>query len=62
MDNWLPIIIVIVVVLFMIGNFSTFHKSAKRPMRKQNLSDLKETLPRTHKTDKPLETIKNKKL
>ncbi|GHE90243.1 hypothetical protein [Thalassotalea profundi] len=51
MDNWLAWIILIIVALYFVGNLNTFHKSAKLPMRKKNLNDLKETLPRTHKTD-----------
>ena len=49
MDNWIPIAIVVVIVIFMIGNFSTVQKNAKTPMRKKGLNDLKETLPRTNK-------------
>ena len=50
MDSWIPLAIIIVVVLFMIGNFSTVHKNAKNPLRKKGLNDLEETLPRTNKT------------
>lgn len=48
-SSWLPLIIIIAVVLFMIGNFSTVQKNAKTPLRKKGLNDLKETLPRTNK-------------
>ncbi|REL26740.1 hypothetical protein DXX93_09245 [Thalassotalea euphylliae] len=52
MDNhWLVILIIVVVVLFMIGNFSTVHKTAHKPLRKKGLNDLKETLPRSPKRE-----------
>ena len=48
MDNqWLVILIIVAVFLFIVGNFSTVHKTSKKPMRKQGLNDLKETLPRS---------------
>jgi hypothetical protein len=58
MGDWLPLVIIIVIVMFMIGNFSTVQKSAKRPLRKKSLNDLEETLPRTHKTEYKLPTVK----
>ena len=52
MDNhWLVILIILAVVLFVIGNFSTVHKTAHKPLRKKGLNDLKETLPRSPKRD-----------
>ncbi len=52
METWIPITIVIVIALFIIGGLSTVHKNSSMPLRKSGLNDLKETLPRTHKTDK----------
>lgn len=49
MDNWIPLVIIVVVVLFMIGNLSTVQKSSKKPLRKKGLNDLEETLPRSNK-------------
>jgi len=50
MDNqWVIILIIIVIVLFIIGNLSTVHKTAKKPLRKQSLNELKETLPRSNR-------------
>ncbi|MGJ8694045.1 MAG: hypothetical protein ACSHW0_16375 [Thalassotalea sp.] len=51
MDDWMVIAVIIVIALFIIGNFSTVHKNAKTPLRKKGLNDLTETLPRTHKTN-----------
>jgi len=56
MDSWLTLLIIIIVLAIVIGNFSTFHKSAKQPMRKQGLNDLKETLPRSQKTPHQMNT------
>lgn len=50
MDNWLVIIIIIAALALIIGNFSTFQKNAKTPLRKRSLNDLQETLPRSHKS------------
>ena len=60
MDNWLTIAIIVLACVIMIGNFSTFQKNSKTPLRKKNLSDLKETLPRSHKTEHKLPTVKQK--
>ncbi|MEW6982780.1 hypothetical protein AAD001_09040 [Colwelliaceae bacterium 6471] len=57
MDNWLAITIIIIAVVLLIGNFSTFQKSAKHPLRKTNLNDLKETLPRTNKKQHKMPTV-----
>ena len=59
-SSWLPIIIIIGVVLFMIGNFSTVQKNAKTPLRKKSLNDLKETLPRTNKGKEEKKTFSKK--
>ena len=61
MNNWLSIIIIIAALVLIIGNFSTFQKSSKTPLRKKNLNDLKETLPRSHKTPHKMPTKKTKK-
>ncbi|MFB1016001.1 MAG: hypothetical protein ACI9C0_001633 [Alteromonadaceae bacterium] len=60
MNNWLTVAIIVLVCVIMIGNFSTFQKNAKTPLRKKNLNDLKETLPRSKKTDHKLPTVKQK--
>lgn len=63
MDNWIPYIIIGIAVVLIIGNFSTFQKSTHHKMRRTNLNDLKETLPRSQKTDHKMPTInKNDKL
>lgn len=49
MDTWLIVAIIVMVIVFLIGNFSTFQKNAKTPLRKKALNDLEETLPRSHK-------------
>jgi hypothetical protein len=49
MDSWVAPTIIIIAAVILIGNLSTFQKSAKTPLRKKSLNDLKETLPRSHK-------------
>lgn len=49
MNEWIPLAVVIIVVLYVIGNYSTVQKNAKMKLRKKGLNELKETLPRTHK-------------
>lgn len=60
MNNGIIIGIIVVACMIIIGNFSTLHKNAKTPLRKKGLNALKETLPRTNKTDHKLPTIKQK--
>lgn len=60
MDNWLAIVVITIAAVLLIGNFSTFHKSSKTPLRKKNLSDLTETLPRTHKKKHKLPPVYNR--
>ena len=60
MDNWIAYIIIGVAVLIIIGNFSTFQKSTHHKMRKKNLNDLEETLPRANKTKHTLRTSDKK--
>ncbi|WP_448211492.1 hypothetical protein [Colwellia sp. MEBiC06753] len=59
--EWIVILIIVAVFLFVIGNFSNVQKTAKKPLRKQGLNDLKETLPRTHKKpeDRKLASFKS---
>tara|TARA_B110001452_G_C14966242_1_gene337857 strand:+ start:247 stop:462 length:216 start_codon:yes stop_codon:yes gene_type:complete len=56
----LTLVIIVVVIIFMIGNFSTVHKTANKPLRKKGLNDLKETLPRSNKTESTLSTFSSK--
>ncbi|MEW6991696.1 hypothetical protein AADZ91_13565 [Colwelliaceae bacterium 6441] len=60
MDSWVAPVIIIIAIVVIIGNFSTVQKSAKVPLRKKSLNDLKETLPRTHKTDHKMKTVNKK--
>ncbi|GAA5140338.1 hypothetical protein [Thalassotalea piscium] len=62
MDNWLAWVVIVISAVIFIGNLSTFQKSTKFPMRKKGLNDLKETLPRSHKTDHKLPTHPNKNI
>ena len=48
-ESWVAPAIVIIALVILIGNLSTFQKSAKTPLRKKGLNDLKETLPLTQK-------------
>jgi hypothetical protein len=57
MDSWLIIIIFIAAIALVIGNFSLVQKNAKTPLRKQNLNDLQETLPRTNKASHKMPII-----
>ena len=50
MDNWLAIFMIVITVVIIIGNLSTFQKSSKHKMRKTSLNDREETLPRTNKS------------
>jgi len=60
MDNWLAIFMIVITVVIILGNLSTFQKSTKQKMRKKSLNDLKETLPRTNKSDHKMPTIDKK--
>jgi len=62
MESWIPYIIVTIAFVIIIGNFSTFQKNTNQRMRKKNLNDLDETLPRSHKTDHKMSTIGTEKL
>lgn len=61
MDNWVPYIIIGIALVLIIGNFSTFQKSSHHKMRKKNLNDLEETLPRSHRTEHKMPTVKHAK-
>ena len=61
MDDWLAIFIIVIAVVIIIGNLSTFQKSSKQRMRKHSLNDLKETLPRTNKSDHKMAPIEKNK-
>lgn len=62
MDDWLAIIMIVIAVVIIVGNLSTFQKSSHHKMRKTNLNDMKETLPRSSKTTHTLPTINKDKL
>ncbi len=57
MNNWIAIFLVVIIMVIIIGNLSTFQKSSKQKMRKKSLNDLKETLPRTNKHAHKMESI-----
>ena len=60
MDNWLAICMIVLALVIIIGNLSTFQKNSKQRMRKHNLNDLKETLPRTSKSVHKMAPIEKK--
>ncbi|QBG34780.1 DUF2897 family protein [Litorilituus sediminis] len=62
MNNWLAVLIIVIALVIIIGNFSTFKKSSKQKMRKRSLNDLQETLPRSHKKSHQMPTVNKKKL
>ncbi len=62
MENWIAYIIIAIAFIIIIGNFSTFQKNTNQKMRKKNLNDLKETLPRTQKTQHTMPTIEKERL
>lgn len=49
-EGWVAPTIIIIALVILIGNLSTFQKSSKTPLRKKGLNDLKETLPRSNKS------------
>lgn len=61
METWIAPTLIIIALVLIIGNFSTFQKSSKIPLRKKGLNDLEETLPRTHKTAHTLEKTRHNK-
>ena len=62
MNNWLAIFIVVITILILIGNLSTFQKNSKQKMRKNSLNDRKETLPRSNKSTHKMIPIEKKNL
>jgi len=60
MNDWLTTAIIVIALVIIIGNFSTFQKNSKTPLRKKGLNDLKETLPRSHRQEHKMSTIKKK--
>ena len=62
MDNWIPYLIIVIAIAVIIGNLSTFQKNTHQKMRKRNLNDLQETLPRSKQTDHKMQTIDKQKL
>jgi hypothetical protein len=61
MDNWIAFVMITIAVVIIVGNFSTFNRNTNQRMRKKNLNDLEETLPRSHKTDHKMSTIEQAK-
>ena len=53
-------LIIGIAAVLIIGNFSTFQKSTHQKMRKKNLNDLEETIPRTKQAPHKMPTIKQK--
>jgi hypothetical protein len=62
MDNWIAYVMITIAIVIIVGNFSTFQKNTNQRMRKKNLNDLEETLPRSHQTDHKMSTIDQAKL
>ena len=56
-EDWIALTIIIITLAILIGNLTTFQKNAKTPLRKKGLNDLKETLPRTQKSDHKMPTV-----
>lgn len=50
MENWLAILIVIIVVFVVIGDLSILKKSSTQKMREKSLNDRTETLPRSNRS------------
>jgi hypothetical protein len=61
MDNWLAIFMIVITVVIIIGNLSTFQKSSKQKMRKTSLNDRAETLPRSNKSAHKMESVEKNK-
>lgn len=62
MDNWIAYVMITIALVIIIGNFSTFQKNTNQRMRKKNLNDLEETLPRSNKTEHKMSTVGKSKL
>ncbi|WP_085297093.1 hypothetical protein [Cognaticolwellia mytili] len=59
-ESWVAPAIIIIALVILIGNLSTFQKSAKTPLRKKGLNDLKETLPRSNKSEPKMASFSSK--
>lgn len=59
-ESWVAPTIIIIALVILIGNLSTFQKSSKTPLRKKGLNDLKETLPRSNKSVAKAATFSSK--
>jgi len=56
-EGWVAPAIIIISLVIIIGNLSTFQKSSKTPLRKKGLNDLKETIPRPQKSRHKMSTV-----
>jgi hypothetical protein len=61
MNDWITIFFIVLVLVILIGNFSTLEKNSKQKLRKKGLNDLKETLPREKRSEHKMPTINKKK-
>ncbi len=61
MNSWIAVGVIVVALVIIIGNFSTFQKNSKQKLRPKGLNDLKETLPRSHKSEHKMPTMSDKK-
>ncbi len=57
MNNWLAILMIVITIVIILGNLSTFQKSTQQKMRKKSLNDMQETLPRTNKHAHKMDTF-----
>ena len=57
MENWLAILIVIIIVFVVIGDLSILKKSSSQKMREKSLNDRKETLPRSNRSAHKMQSI-----
>ncbi len=62
MDNWIAVVMIIIALVIIIGNLSSFQKTSKQKLRKKGLNDLQETLPRSQKTQHKMPTNDKTKL
>ncbi len=56
MDNWIAVAMIVIALVIIIGNLSSFQKTSKQKLRKKGLNDREETLPRSHKTQHKMST------
>jgi len=57
MNDWITTALIVLACVIIIGNFSTFEKNSKQKLRKKGLNDLKETLPRSNKSQHKMPPI-----